>query len=156
MVVAGCGSGPGAERSAEPTPPEQVGTVLGTAELGDLAITDAFVVEPANPAVAAAYLVVSNDGSGDDRLASVTTPVAAAVKPMRESGGDGTSRMVDLEEVVVPGGEDVRFERGAAHLMLLQPEQLDAGDTIALTLTFDQAGTVTIDLPVVPATGPVR
>jgi periplasmic copper chaperone A len=135
---------------------EQSGTVLGTAELGDLTVSDAFVVEPANPAVAAAYLVVSNDGSSDDRMVSVTTPVAASVKPMSESGSDGTSRMVDLEEVVVPGGEDVRFERGEAHLMLLQPEQLDAGDSIVLTLTFDRAGTVTLDVPVVPVTGPVR
>lgn len=156
VIASGCGSDTAEPASAGTASPEQTATVLGRGDVGDLVVTDAYVVEPANPAVAAAYLVVRNDGAVDDRLVSTTTPVAASVTPMSESGSGGTSRMTDLGEVVVAGGKDVRFERGAAHLMLLQPAPLEVGDTIALTLTFDRAGPVTLEVPVVPVTGPVR
>jgi copper(I)-binding protein len=156
-LLSGCGdeeaSGPptGSPSPSSTTEPGDDAVEDVQAAVGDLTIGDGFVREPASPSVAAAYLTIVNDGDSPDRLVSVTSDAAGAVMPMTEVTEDGVGTMTGLDEVVVPADGAFAFSPQAAHLMLDPLTTVPAaGDTVALTLTFDRAGTVDVVLPVEP------
>ena len=156
-LLSGCGSDASAPESSSPAStsgtsvPEDASIDDVQATVGDLTLGDGYVREPASPSVAAAYLTIVNDGDTEDRLLSLTSDVADMVMPMTEVSQDGVGTMTGLDEVVVPTGGAVRFQRGTAHLMLDPLTTVPAvGDTVTLTLTFERAGVVDIVVPVVP------
>lgn len=125
------------------------GDVRAGGQVAALRVDGGYVVEPASPSVAAAYLTITNTGSADDELIELTSPEAKSVKAMTEGGTSGSTRMQDLGQVVVPAGEDVVFTPGEKHLMLMAPSpRPSAGDTVPLTLVFRDAGELDLQLPV--------
>ena len=121
------------------------------ARLGELTVADGYVREPASPSVAAAYLTVTNGGDADDRLTCVSSDVAGQAMPMTETTEGGVGSMTPLDDVVVPAHGSFRFSPGRAHLMLEELTTTPAvGDTVQLTLTFQRAGALTVELPVEP------
>ena len=123
------------------------------ANVGDLAI-DAPMLREAPPAapVAGGFLTITNAGDADDALvsASVAADVAGEVQlhEMAMSGGVMTMREVE-GGIRVPAGETVALAPGGLHLMLMDlASPLVAGEARAVTLTFERAGSVTLDFPV--------
>jgi Uncharacterized protein conserved in bacteria len=59
-------------------------------------------------------------------------------------------RMVHVEEgFALPAGGEVLLERGGKHLMFMGLDaQLQTGETVSATLVFEQAGEITVDIPV--------
>jgi len=104
----------------------------------------------------AAYLTLRSDA--DDRLLSATTPVADHVMiHASETGADAVTRMIHLDVLDLPAGQTVRFAPGGMHLMLMDlADKLAEGERFPLTLTFERAGAITVEVPVldVAATGP--
>ena len=104
----------------------------------------------------AAYLSLTSDTG--DRLLSVTTPVAGRVMiHAAETDANGVSRMVHLEALDLPADQIVALTSGGMHLMLMSLEgKLEEGTRFPLTLTFETAGEITVEVPVlgVAATGP--
>lgn len=98
-------------------------------------------------AVSAAYMVIENAGRADDRLVSVSTEVAGVVEIHTVEMQDNVMRMRPLENgLEIPAGEQVSLQPGGYHIMLMQLNQdLAAGETIALTLTFESGKEVTVD-----------
>jgi len=125
---------------------------------GGLRIQDAWVrpmavevgeggsISRANSAV---YLMVRNPGSGPDRLLGGETPVAAAVE-VHESFLEGdVMRMREVATVEVPPRGELEFKPGGLHIMLLDLRQaLNVGDTISLTLNFQESGPILLRVPV--------
>ncbi|WP_017557743.1 copper chaperone PCu(A)C [Nocardiopsis baichengensis] len=110
---------------------------------------DATVRVPLNPDVTSAYLVIENTGGADDTLTGVETEAADEVQ-MHESveKDDGTTGMEERAEIPVKAGETVEFASGGLHLMLMGPEELDAGETVPLELHFAESGTVEVQAEV--------
>lgn len=108
-------------------------------------VSEARLAQPTGPN-AALYLSVSSDGG--DRLVGASTAAAAAVQVHETTmDGDGTMTMtpvdgfdIDSELVLEPGGK---------HLMLVDADRLEIGDTVEVTLRFEQAGDVVVQVPVV-------
>lgn len=100
--------------------------------------------------VGVGYLVIVNEGDRDDRLVGAQTPVAGRVMLHRSVEEDGTARMEHQGEgIMIPPGERVVLEPGGYHLMLMQLEQrLEKGDAVPLTLRFQRAGTIELELEV--------
>ena len=118
---------------------------------GDLEITGAFTrATLPNAPVAGGYLTISNSGATDDRLISVTTPIAgnAQVHEMKMEGD--VMKMNELPDgLVIPAGGSVALEPGGYHLMFLQlTRPLVEGESIPVTLTFEKAGAVEVQLQV--------
>ena len=62
---------------------------------------------------------------------------------------EGTMSMQPQENVPIPNGSEVAFEPGGLHVMLINLESdLRPGDGFSLSLNFQQAGTVEIEVPV--------
>lgn len=104
----------------------------------------------------AAYLSLTSDTG--DRLLSVSSPVADQVMIHAiETRENGVARMVPVEALDLPAGEPVILGPGTMHLMLMQLEQkLVEGATLPLTLTFETAGEITVEAPIlgIAAAGP--
>ena len=64
--------------------------------------------------------------------------------------GDGeVMGMTPRESVAVPAGEEVDFEPGGLHVMLIGLQQdLSPGDTIEVTLVFEEAGEKSVQVEV--------
>ena len=98
----------------------------------------------------AVYLSVMNHGATDDKLLSITTPVAASAL-VHETTMDGdVMKMREVEGgLVVAAGATVDMKPGGTHVMLVGLKApLKKGETVALELTFEKAGVVKVDAPV--------
>ena len=95
------------------------------------------------------YLTLVNRASRPDRLVAASTPAARRVDlHMTERVGD-IVKMRRLETLAIPAGEDVVFGPGGAHIMLSGLEApLREGGHFELTLQFETAGPVTVEVPV--------
>lgn len=103
-----------------------------------------------NAPVAGGFLTLTNTGTEDDRLVSATSPIAreGQIHEMAMEGDIMKMRRL-AEGVVIPTGETVVFEPGGFHLMFMGLNQaLVEGETVPVTLTFEKAGEITLDLPV--------
>ena len=102
---------------------------------------------PAGAKVAAGYLVVRNSGAEPDRLISATAEVAetAEIHEMGMKNGIMSMRAI-AEGLEVPAGSEMALKPGGYHLMLLGLKRpLHKGEKFAGTLTFEHAGTVSIE-----------
>lgn len=120
-------------------------------KIGDLVITGAFTraTLPKAP-VGGGYFTVKNSGAADDRLVAVSSPVAKEGQIHEMAMVGDVMNMQQLSDgLAIPAGETVELKPGGYHLMLMGlSEQLVEGETIPLTLTFETAGEITIDLPI--------
>lgn len=96
-----------------------------------------------------AYFVLENSGEGDDRLVSASSPIADKVELHTNLKDGEVVRMRQVDAVDVPAGSRVALEPGGMHVMLMGlKEPLTEGASFPLTLVFDEAGTVTVDVVV--------
>lgn len=115
-------------------------------------VEDAFVRVASKAAKAgAAFMQIANHGAEDDRLIGVRSNVAALVQlHTHETAGDGVMKMRHVEEgFAVPAGSSHALKRGGDHVMLMGLKRsLEHGDTVLLTLVFEKAGEITLEVPV--------
>jgi len=98
---------------------------------------------------AAAYFVVHNKGSDADRLLSASTPVAGKAELHEHIHADGLMKMQQVQNVTIPAGGEVKFEPMGYHVMLFNlKQQAKDGERFPLTLTFEKAGAVEVEIAV--------
>ncbi|HRB04171.1 MAG TPA: copper chaperone PCu(A)C [Ilumatobacteraceae bacterium] len=79
--------------------------------------------------------------------ASDTTMMGSATTVMGAPGGEMGMRPV--ESIALPAGTPVELKPGGYHIMLIDlVKPLEVGATLTLTLTFEKAGAITLDVPV--------
>lgn len=107
---------------------------------------------PGQPA-GGAWINLTNIGEEDDRLISLSSPVAEKVEVHMMEVVEDVMTMRPLEEaLVVPAGETITMHPGGLHLMFMQvTEPFKEGESVPLTLEFEKAGKVELELPVKPA-----
>ena len=108
---------------------------------------------PPGARTAAIYLTVENRGAVADRLVAARSPRGAVeMHAMRMDGG--VMRMRATPDVPVPARGRVDLAPGGLHLMLVDPAPpLKAGERVPVTLTFERAGAVDVQVPVEPLQG---
>ena len=95
------------------------------------------------------YLDIRNNGTADDHLIAVSTPLAKRVELHRSTMEDGIHRMEKVESIVVPAGGAVELAPGGYHVMLVDLKfMLMAEETIPVTFTFERAGDITTGVAV--------
>lgn len=103
---------------------------------------------PPGAATGAVYFVLTGGDAGD-RLLGASSPVAERAELHMTTMSDGMMRMRALENLRLAPGETVRFEPGGRHVMLIGLKQpLHEGDAVPLTLTFERAGTIEVQVEV--------
>jgi copper(I)-binding protein len=100
-------------------------------------------------APAAVYLDIENGGEVDDRLTGVETPIAERAELHAHVMEGDVMKMRRLEAVDIPAGGKVAFAPGERHVMLFGlARSLEEGERFQLTLTFDKAGPVEVEVVV--------
>src|SRR5690606_37089882 len=121
----------------------------------DFTAGDIHIIHPwsrALPPVAptgAAYLGLENRGDQADRLAAAASPMAGRVELHEQIHQDGLMKMQQIDSVESAPGARVEFKPGGHHLMLFELQQtLVEGGSYPMTLTFEQAGEVEVEVKV--------
>lgn len=151
-VITGCGAGESPQTAAPTQLTEGVNvSVPKDAKRALVDIRNMFVLGPANgvvtPAGAAVPLyatLINQEKKRPDKLVSVSSPAFGQAK-LADNG------------VALPGGQAVSLKvlSGQTPPVVLQgtTQPLRGGETLQLTLKFEQAGDVTVSVPVVPQQG---
>lgn len=120
-------------------------------EPGVLAVTSMFArPSPEAGGTGGVYLTVLNGLEQPLQLTSIDGAVAAAVELHETVAEEGVMRMVPHPEgFAIPALSSLEMKPGSKHIMLIDLAQpLVAGDHFTLTLNFDGAQPLTIDVPV--------
>lgn len=106
---------------------------------------------PPNAPTVAAYFIINNHGTFPDRLISVDSPIAGSAELHQHLHQDGMMKMQQLDSLQINPEEDAVFAPMGYHVMLLDLHD-DApraeGEHFPLTLHFENAGDVTVDVEV--------
>jgi periplasmic copper chaperone A len=96
-----------------------------------------------------AYLKIENRGSADDKLLSVSTPVAAMAHLHQSAETNGVMTMAAVAALPIKPGQTVELAPGGLHIMVMNLKApLKAGETVPLTLKFERAGEMTVQAEV--------
>ena len=124
---------------------------LATSALAEIKIHDAYA-RAATPSskTGAAFMMIRNEGGEADRLLGVASGAAQRVELHTHIENDGVMRMVHVEEGFdLPKDGEIAMKRGGNHVMLMGLNQpLLQGDKISVTLSFEKAGNIVIEVPV--------
>ncbi|MDZ4096396.1 MAG: copper chaperone PCu(A)C [Paracoccaceae bacterium] len=117
-----------------------------------VAISDPYAIASSPTAASgAAFMMIENHSKTDDRLLSAASDVAEKVElHTHKQDANGVMQMVHVSEgFVVPAGGHLMLERGGNHVMLMGLRRgLADGDEFSITLTFERAGEIVVDVPV--------
>jgi copper(I)-binding protein len=97
-----------------------------------------------------AYLQVENRGKSADKLLSLSSSIAQEAQIHTMSMDGDMMKMRPLTELSLPAGGKLTMKSGnGPHLMLMGLKQpLQAGQTIPITLVFEKAGKLVIQVKV--------
>jgi hypothetical protein len=114
-------------------------------------ISDAYARVLPGSNAGAAFMVIENHQEEGDRLVSAVSRFAERVEfHSHRQSADGMMEMIELTGgIAIPAGGTHALARGGDHVMFLGlTERLADGDVLSVTLTFERAGEVTVDVPV--------
>lgn len=115
-------------------------------------ITDPYArASSPNAKAGAAFMVIENHTDTDDVLVSVTSDVAARVELHTHiDDGNGNMKMREVEDgFAIEAGGSHALKRGGDHVMFMGLNRsLNDGDTVTVTFTFQNAGDMTVDIPI--------
>jgi periplasmic copper chaperone A len=115
-----------------------------------VSVADAWARPAASGADTAAYLTITNPGTAEDALLSVSSPDASMAGLHKTStDASGMTGMAPVQEIAVPAGGTVTLAPGGFHVMLMGlGRDLTAGGTLELHLVFRNAGALTVQAAV--------
>ena len=106
---------------------------------------------PAGAPVAAGYLAIRNRSGFDDRLVEARSGSAQRVEIHEMRHEQGVMRMRLMENgLPLPRGQTVALEPGGYHLMFIAPVDDFERQQVRVTLVFERASPVDVDLDVRP------
>ena len=96
----------------------------------------------------AAYFTITDSGA-TDRLIGASTPVAGKAELHETKSENGVMQMRAVPALALAPGKPMTLMPGGYHVMLMELKQpLKAGDEFPLTLTFDKASPITVQVKV--------
>lgn len=118
--------------------------------IGDLTISHIWSrATPPTAKSGVAYLHIENKGNTDDALVSVSSPTADNTMVHETTMEGGVMKMSHVMALKIPAGQTVELKPSGLHVMLMGLKSpLKATESYKLTLTFEKAGEITIDVPV--------
>lgn len=117
--------------------------------LGDLTIQHPWsrATAPSAP-VGLTYMTIVNKGASD-KLIKAEASVSKVVELHTHIMDGQIMRMRQVPEIDLAGGTETSLQPGGLHVMLIGLKApLKEGTTFPMTLTFEKAGTVTVDVMV--------
>jgi copper(I)-binding protein len=109
-----------------------------------LKVSGAFMPQPVGD-LAAAFLIVTNQGGAADKLTSVTSALSDNISIHKTEN----QRMQEVKSFSIPAGGKLDLERGGSHIMFMNVKQpLKQGQKVDVELHFEKADPIKVELPV--------
>ncbi|MEP6875044.1 MAG: copper chaperone PCu(A)C [Burkholderiales bacterium] len=126
-----------------------LGTHAQAAKSGSISVESAYArATVAGQPAGGGFLKLVNAGA-DDRLVSASSEVAAAVELHLMAMKGDVMQMRQVDAIDVKAGQTVELKPGGYHLMLMGLKApLKAGSSFPVTLKFEKAGEVTVNVKV--------
>lgn len=125
--------------------------------LTNIEITDAYAFATMPGALTgAAFMQIKNISDVDDALIGVESNIAAIneIHQNMIDPDDGTMMMRKVNKIDVAAGQGVTLEPKGYHVMFIKmTEPLTLGETLPLTLIFEKAGAVSVEVKITPPGG---
>ncbi len=98
----------------------------------------------------AAYLMLHNHSASADELLGASSDIAEAVEVhLSQMGPNGEMQMLPQKSVSLAAGEEVNFQPGGYHIMLIGlKKDLKAGDTFQVVLHFKTHADIALEVTV--------
>ncbi len=126
---------------------------------GQIMVKDAYARAAGMSAKAgAAFMQIMNMGDTPDQLVDVRSDIATRVELHTHKIDDqGVAKMMHVPEgFAIPAGGMHALQRGGDHVMFMGLNQpLKDGDMVSVTLVFEHAGEVNVEIPVDNARSPM-
>ncbi len=126
--------------------------LLPVTGLAEIVISDPYArASRPNAPTGAAFMTIENTGDSADRLLAASSDVAARVElHTHVDQGDGVMKMTEIEDgIPIPAGGSHAMMRGGDHVMFMGLNKaLEQGKDITVILSFEQAGEITVSIPV--------
>ncbi|MGA1860297.1 copper chaperone PCu(A)C [Azospirillum sp. 11R-A] len=118
--------------------------------VGDLSVERAWARATIPSAkTGAVYFTIRNTGARPDRILALETTVAGHAMPHQTMQEGDVSRMVEENSLSVPAAGVLELKPGGTHIMLMDLKGgLNPGQSFILSVTFEQAGTVSVPVTV--------
>jgi periplasmic copper chaperone A len=127
-----------------------------SAQTGQLEVSNAWArATPGKSATGAAYVTIHSPTA--DKLVAASSPVAKKAELHTMSMSGMVMKMRPVASIDIPAGQAVTLQPGGLHIMLVGlAKPLQTGQSFPLTLTFDKAGSRTVNVTVekIGAMGP--
>lgn len=95
------------------------------------------------------FLTIRNTGAASDRLLSASSPLPRAAELHTTVRDGDVMRMQPVQAIEIPAGGSVTLRPGGLHLMLVNlSAPMRVGESVPVTLTFERAGAITVQVPV--------
>ncbi|MBF0444119.1 MAG: copper chaperone PCu(A)C [Magnetococcales bacterium] len=100
----------------------------------------------------AAFMTISNHSMHDDKLIGASANISEHTELHTHLMDNGVMRMRQVEHIDIPKGELVALKPGGLHIMFINlKNSLNKGDKFPVTLEFQKAGKVEIQVEVYAA-----
>jgi len=132
LVAAACGG----QAMSEPAAPE-----------GELAVQNVTANLTLPTTTGAVYMQITNGTEVDDALIDATVPGCGTVElhEMVMEGDVMKMRQMEGNRIPIPAGETVMLQRGGLHVMCIDKTgEFAVGDSVPVTLQFENAGTIEV------------
>ncbi len=115
-----------------------------------VSVTDPYVraVAPGHKS-SAAFMKLNNAGDAEHAVVSADSATANIVELHTHVKEGGMMKMRQIERITIPAGGKTELKPGGLHVMLIDLKQtLKAGDTVSLTLVFEDGSKTEVRAPV--------
>ncbi len=128
------------------------GVLAGAAD--NVSVQDPYVrLAPPNAAATGAFMVIRNTGDQDVKVVKADNPVSKATELHTHLNEGGVMKMRPVPAIEIKAKGEAVLKPGGLHVMMIDLKApLKEGDSVPITLTFDDGSSKQVDARVVKAT----
>ncbi|HMT93274.1 copper chaperone PCu(A)C [uncultured Thiothrix sp.] len=126
--------------------------------VGQFAASAAYVrAVPPGQTLSAAFMQLQNNDSQAHALVKAESSVATVVELHNHVNEGGVMKMRKVEKIDLPAGKTVALKPGSFHIMLIGLKQpLKVGETVDLSLSFEDGTSLKVSAPVQEVSAPMH
>lgn len=128
------------------------GVLAGAAD--NVSVQDPYVrLAPPNAAATGAFMVIRNTGDKDVKVVKADNPVSKATELHTHLNEGGVMKMRPVPAIEIRAKGEAVLRPGGLHVMMIDLKApMKEGDSVPITLTFDDGSSKQVDARVVRAT----
>ena len=128
------------------------GVLAGAAD--NVSVQDPYVrLAPPNAAATGAFMVIRNTGDKDVKVIKADNPVSKATELHTHLNEGGVMKMRPVQAIEIKAKGEAVLKPGGLHVMMIDLKApMKEGDSVPITLTFDDGSSKQVDAKVVKAT----